>query len=205
MAMYGFARVEVHAKNSATVREALDLAREIHRGELRQVGDVPFVDHPLAVAELIDAKEIGETLVVAGLLHDALEYTDLELAEIRERFGFDVAAIVFALTEDAEIEDLEARKLELRERVDDAGADARRVFAADKVANVIAVREAFDLEGNGVEHSMPVGLDEQIILWEHDMEMLFEAEEGVPLFDQLSEELIGLWCQRIAAGATGPL
>lgn len=205
MAMYGFARVEVHAKNSATVREALDLAREIHQGEFREVNDAPFVHHPLAVAELLDAKDGSETLAAAGLLHDALEYTDLELAEIRTRFGVDVAAIVFALTEDAEIDDLEARKLELRERVDDAGADARRVFAADKIANVMAAREAYALQGDGIEYSMPLGLDGQIVLWEYDMEMLFGAEEGVPLFDQLSEELIGLWCQRIATGATGPL
>lgn len=204
MIVYGFARTEAFAKRSDLVKRALYLAREIHADEWREVpGDAPFVNHPLTVAELLEAKDQSETMVAAGLLHDALEYTDLELAYIRERFGVDVAAIVFALTEDLDIEDPEERRQDLRERVSDAGPEAQRVFAADKVANVMALRGAYADDGEIVSSCLPVGLDLQIVTWEKDMEMLFEAEEGVPLFDLLSEELIGLWCQRIDAGATG--
>lgn len=204
--MYGFVRTEVLAKRSELVRGALDLAREIHAGEWREVPDnAPFVDHLLTVAELLAAKDGRETMVAAGLLHDALEYTDLELDYIRERFGVDVAAIVFALTEDLEIEDSEERREDMRQRVSDAGPDAQRVFAADKIANVMALREAYADDGENVSNAIPVHLDFQILIWEYDMEILFRAEEGVPLFDLLSEELLGLWCQRIVAGATGLL
>lgn len=187
------------ARRSDLVRGALDFAREIHADEWREVGDVPFVDHPLLVAELIEAKDHRETLVAAGLLHDALEYTDLELAYIRERFGVDVAAIVFALTENRDIEDFHDRRKDLRGRVYDAGPGAQRVFAADKIANVMALRKAYADRGESVGHDMRIGLDMQVLVWEQDMEMLFDAEEGVALFDLLSEELLGLWCQRIDA------
>ncbi len=204
--MYGFVRTEVLAKRSELVRGALDLAREIHADEWREVPEnAPFVDHLLTVAELLAAKDGRETMVAAGLLHDALEYTDLELDYIRERFGVDVAAIVFALTEDLEIEDSEERREDMRQRVSDAGPDAQRVFAADKIANVMALRGAYADDGENVSNAIPIHLDFQIVIWEYDMEMLFRAEEGVPLFDLLSEELLGLWCQRIDAGATGLL
>jgi guanosine-3',5'-bis(diphosphate) 3'-pyrophosphohydrolase len=201
-----FPGVEMRARRDALVRDALGLAREVHEGELREVGDdVPFVHHPLAVAELLDAECDDPTLVAAGLLHDALEYTDLGLVEIRERFGVDVAAIVFALSEDMEIDDLEERRRDLRERVVEAGRPAQRVFAADKIANVMAVREAYAELGEDVGYSMPVDLDRQILLWEHDMERLMDVDESAPLVERLADELIGLWAQRAAAGATGAL
>ena len=191
-------RTEAAAERSELVRNALELARELHVGEFREVGDdVPFIDHPLAVAELLAEQEFGEEALAAGLLHDTIEYTHVGLNRLRQRFGMKVAMIVLALTEDEEIESYEERKEELRGRVEAAGADAQRVFAADKVANVIALREACSSEGEEVEEDMAVELDRQILIWEYDMEMLFAVEEGVPLFDRLSEELLKLWQMRI--------
>src|SRR6202008_520376 len=104
-----------------------------------------FIEHPLAVAELLAEYRMSEELIAAGLLHDTLEYTRLGLGPLRERFGMRVALVVCALTEDFEIDDYEARKRELRERVLATGIDAQRVFAADKIANVIEARDDYVL------------------------------------------------------------
>jgi HD domain len=189
--------VEEAAERSELVRQALDLAREIHAGEYRDVGDAPFIEHPLAVAEMVAEQKLGEDAIAAALLHDALEYGDVGLDLIRECFGVDVAAIVFALTENLKIEGFEERKKDLRERVAIAGPDAQRVFAADKIANVTVLRETFELVGHGVESSMRASLDEQILMWEYDMEMLYEIEEGVPLYDGLADALVALWGERM--------
>lgn len=192
-------RVEGVAERSELVRQALAVARELHEGAVREVGDgVPFVEHPLAVAELLAEQRMGEELIAAGLLHDTLEYTGLGLGPLRERFGMRVALIVCALSEDFEIDDYEERKGELRGRVAATGLDAQRVFAADKVANVIAVRDEYVLRQEELDAGLPVDLDRQILVWEYDMEMLFEADEREPLFKLLPEELIGLWDQRCA-------
>jgi hypothetical protein len=190
-------RVEAAAESSELVRQALEASRDLHAGAVRDVGDeVPFIEHPLAVAELLAEHGQDEELLAAGLLHDTLEYTDLGLGELRERFGMKVALIVAALTEDFEIADYEARKRELRARVAATGIEAQRVFAADKVANVIEARDDYVLIQEDIDLGMLVDLDRKILVWEYDMEMLLETDEGEPLFKLLPEELIGLWDQR---------
>jgi (p)ppGpp synthase/HD superfamily hydrolase len=192
-------RVEEVAERSLLVRQALAAARELHGGAVRDVGEeIPFIEHPLAVAELLAEHQMDEQLIAAGLLHDTLEYTPLGLGALRERFGMKVALIVCALTEDFEIGDYEERKRELRQRVAATGIDAQRVFAADKVANVIEVRDDYVLLQEELDAGLLVDLDEQILVWEYDMEMLLEIDEHEPLFKLLPEELIGLWDQRCA-------
>jgi HD domain len=190
-------RVEAVAERSELVRQALDAARKLHAGTVREVGDdVPFIEHPLAVAELLAEHELGDELIAAGLLHDTLEYTDLGLGALRESFGMKVALIVCALTEDFEIDDYEERKRELRQRVAKTGIEAQRVFAADKIANVIEARDDYVLIQEDVDLGMLVDLDLKVLVWEFDMEMLLETDEDEPLFKVLPEELIGLWDQR---------
>jgi (p)ppGpp synthase/HD superfamily hydrolase len=190
-------RVEAAAERSELVRRALELSRGLHAGAVRDVGDeVAFVEHPLAVADLLAEYDLGDELIAAGLLHDALEYTDLGLGVLRERFGMKIAMIVSALSEDFEIEDYEERKRELRARVAATGIDAQRVFAADKIANVIAARDAYVLAQEAIDLGQPVDLDRKILAWEFDMEMLFATDEHEPLFKLFPEEMIGLWDQR---------
>jgi HD domain len=190
-------RVEAAARRSELVRGALEAARELHAGAVRDVGDeVPFIQHPLAVAELLAEFDQDEELIAAGLLHDTLEYTDLGLDALRERFGMKVAMIVCALTEDFEIVEYEQRKCEVRERVGEAGIEALRVFAADKIANVIETRDEYVYWQEEVDIGQSVDLDEQILVWEYDMEILLHTDEHEPLFKRLPEELIGLWDQR---------
>jgi HD domain-containing protein len=192
-------RVEEVAERSLLVRQALATARELHEGTVRDVGDdVPFIEHPLAVAELLAEQRMDEQLIAAGLLHDTLEYTPLRLGALRERFGMKVAMIVCALTEDLEIDDYEERKRELRRRVAATGIEAQRVFAADKIANVIEARDDYVLLQEELDTGLLVDLDRQILVWEYDMEMLLETDEHEPLFKLLPEELIGLWDQRCA-------
>ncbi len=190
-------RVEAVAERSELVRRALETSRRLHAGAVRDLGDgVAFVEHPLAVAELLVEYELGEELVAAGLLHDTLEYTDLGLGPLRECFGMKIAMIVCALSEDFEIEDYEERKRELRGRVAATGIEAQRVFAADKIANVVAARDAYVRVQEDVDLGQLVDIDTKILVWEFDMEMLLEADEHEPLFKLFPDELIGLWDQR---------
>jgi len=197
--MSPFSRVEEVAERSELVRQALEAARELHAGAVRDVGDeVPFIEHPMTVAELLVEYEFDAELIAAGLLHDTLEYTDLGLGPLRERFGMKVALIVCALSEDLEIESYEERKKEVRGRVAATGREAQQVFAADKIANVIEARDDYALLQEDVDLGQLVDLDRQILVWEYDMEMLLEADEDELLFKRLPEELIGLWDQRCA-------
>jgi (p)ppGpp synthase/HD superfamily hydrolase len=94
------------------------------------------LDHPLAVAELLREARQPHRVVVAGLLHDVLEDTDVTAAEVRRRFGTPVSELVEALTEDGAIDDVRQRKAALRQQILDAGASAATIALADKAAKL---------------------------------------------------------------------
>ena len=78
---------------------ALDFAYQAHRGQLRKGTRIPYIVHPLRVAETLLRYGYPLTWAVAALLHDTLEDTDTTLAALRERFGAQVADLVHALSE----------------------------------------------------------------------------------------------------------
>ena len=191
-------RIDSKAERSALVRGALSVARRAHAGQVRQTGydEISFIEHPLAVAELLEAHRYPDEVVVAGLLHDVAEHAEVEPDSLRDRFGDEVADIVAALTEDASIDTYEQRKKEHRERVAAAGEGAQAVFAADKTANVTVLREAYAVVGEDVDVDLPVSLDLKILIWEFDLEMLFVKLPGAPLVDRFADEMVALWGQR---------
>jgi HD domain len=195
-------RIDMVVDRSALVRGAISTARRAHAGQMRETGcgEIPFVEHPIAVADLLAEQDYPEGVVAAALLHDVDEYAEICPGELPGRFGAEVALLVSALTEDVEIEEYEERKEEHRRRVADAGPEARAIFAADKVANVLVLREAYSVLGESVDTNLPVSLDLKILVWEYDLEMLFDESPGVPLVDRFAEEMLGLWSERAEEG-----
>jgi GTP pyrophosphokinase len=85
------------APDLALVRRAYEVADKAHRGKNRFTGQ-PFITHPLAVAFRLAEMGFNMNMVVAGLLHDAVEDTELTLEEIGKKFGPDVAGLVDGVT-----------------------------------------------------------------------------------------------------------
>ncbi|MEQ8324222.1 MAG: RelA/SpoT family protein [Vicingaceae bacterium] len=80
------------------IRKAFDVANEAHKNVRRKSGE-PYIYHPIAVAHIV-ASEIGlgTTSVIAALLHDTVEDTDISLSDIEDMFGQTVAEIIDGLT-----------------------------------------------------------------------------------------------------------
>ncbi len=79
------------------VEKAYKLAREHHEGQLRKSGE-PYIIHPLKVAIILAELEMDKESIIAGILHDVVEDTDMTLDEVREQFGGDVAILVDGVT-----------------------------------------------------------------------------------------------------------
>ena len=102
------------------------------------------IDHPTAVAQLLDGAGFGDEVVAAAFLHDVVEDTSEGLDQIEAAFGAEVRGLVEAMTEDETIDDYEERKAEHRQRVLAAGAGPASIYVADKLARVRAFRESGD-------------------------------------------------------------
>ncbi len=79
------------------VIDALRLSQEAHSNQLRKSGD-PFITHPLEVAKILTSIKLDADSIVAGLLHDTLEDTNLDIEEINKKFGNEIVELVEGLT-----------------------------------------------------------------------------------------------------------
>ncbi len=91
------------------LEQAYQVAEEAHEGQVRKSGE-PFIEHPLAVAEILADLRLDTTTLTAALLHDTVEDTEITLTRIQDEFGEDVARIVDGLTK---LDRLEFRTREL--------------------------------------------------------------------------------------------
>ena len=74
----------------AIVRKAHDFSAKAHEGQLRRSGE-PYLQHPIAVAGVLTSLKTDVTAVVAGLLHDTLEDTQLSDLEAGDRIWITAA------------------------------------------------------------------------------------------------------------------
>ncbi len=85
------------SKPSPRLKQAIEVATKAHEGQLRKTGE-PYIIHPLAVKDILEEWNMDEDTIIAGVLHDTVEDTELTLKEIEDLFGKDVAFLVNGVT-----------------------------------------------------------------------------------------------------------
>ena len=84
------------------IDRALRYSASAHRGQKRMSGE-DFVLHSIAVAQILAEQLLDTTSIVAALLHDVVEDSDVTIADIEEEFGSEIAGIVDGLTKIAHL------------------------------------------------------------------------------------------------------
>ncbi len=79
------------------IEKAYRLATEAHRGQVRKSGE-PYIIHPLWVGIILADLEMDKETIVAGMLHDAVEDTDMTLEDVSREFSEEVALLVDGVT-----------------------------------------------------------------------------------------------------------
>ena len=79
------------------IERAYRFAEEAHRGQKRVSGE-PYITHCLSVASILADMHVPPKIIVAGLLHDTVEDTDVTLDDLSRNFGDDVAKMVDSVT-----------------------------------------------------------------------------------------------------------
>jgi GTP pyrophosphokinase len=81
----------------AAIEVAISFSANAHEGQVRQSGD-PYVSHPIAVARILTPLHLDAQAIIAALLHDVVEDTDVHIEKITEAFGKPVAEMVEGLS-----------------------------------------------------------------------------------------------------------
>ena len=80
--------------NFRQIRQAYELAREMHGTQMRKDGS-PFITHPLAVAQIVaEELHLDSESIIAALLHDTIEDTSATHEQIAKLFSPTVADLV---------------------------------------------------------------------------------------------------------------
>ncbi|MFM9093700.1 MAG: RelA/SpoT family protein [Acidimicrobiaceae bacterium] len=87
-----------HPKGSVSlINTAYEMARSAHANQNRSSGEL-YINHQIAVARIVADIGLDEVSIVAALLHDAVEDTEITISDVESNFGSEVSAIVDGVT-----------------------------------------------------------------------------------------------------------
>jgi (p)ppGpp synthase/HD superfamily hydrolase len=123
--------------------KAAIFAADAHRYQTRKYTGEPYVNHPIAVASLVESVGGAVPLQIAALLHDTIEDCGVEADKISQVFGAEVARLVVELTDVSKPSDgnRARRKAIDREHSANASADAKTIKLADLIDNTFSITE----------------------------------------------------------------
>ena len=85
------------------INRAYKFAEEHHKGQKRNSGE-DYIIHPLNVSLILAEMNMDTATIVAGLLHDVVEDTDVTLEDIKNLFGQEIADLVDGVTKLGKVE-----------------------------------------------------------------------------------------------------
>jgi GTP diphosphokinase / guanosine-3',5'-bis(diphosphate) 3'-diphosphatase len=127
----------------STLLQAVAFAAHKHRDQRRKdAAASPYVNHPIALAQLLDTHDVREVEVLcAALLHDTIEDTETTADELASAFGERVASVVLEVSDDKALPKSERKRLQVVHAAS-ASREARLVKLADKICNLRDILES---------------------------------------------------------------
>jgi guanosine-3',5'-bis(diphosphate) 3'-pyrophosphohydrolase len=167
----------------ALILHATAFAADKHRKQRRKDEEAsPYINHPVALANLLAQAGICDTTVLAAaLLHDTIEDTDATAEELMGAFGQEITAVVLEVTDDKSLPKAERKRLQV-EHAPHLSGSAKLVKLADKICNLRDVSDS-------PPHDWSLGRKREYFDWARQvvdglrgahagLEELFDAEYG---------------------------
>ena len=156
--------VYIHdTKSRQSIEKAYLFACKAHEGQTRKSGE-PYIHHLIEVCYILTTLQCGPSTLIAGLLHDTVEDTDVTLEQIKKEFGDDVMNLVDSLTK------IQRLKLSHRSEEEFVYEDHRKIFLGmAKDVRVIVIKLADRLHNMRTLSSL--SRDRQLVLARETLEV----------------------------------
>ena len=134
--------------NKDLLEKAYNFASDGHMNQKRASGE-PYITHPLQVALYLSDLSMDLETIIAAILHDLIEDTDITYKNIKKEFGSDVANIVDGVTKLDRIQynsNEEAKAEAIRKMVIAMSKDIRVLILklADRLHNIQTIEYLAD-------------------------------------------------------------
>lgn len=120
---------------SKLIQKATEIMLVAHGNQTRKTDGSPYINHPQAVAAILQKYSFSDTVIAAGLCHDVLEDTNYPPAQLKKELGNEVFEIVESLSEDKSLT-WETRKEKYIEQIKNSSVEAKAVSICDKIHNL---------------------------------------------------------------------
>lgn len=148
---------------------ALKFVAEAHEGHYRKGTNIPYIFHLTNVMKILCENNCSQEVIVAGILHDVVEDTQVSIEEVGRKFGSRVADVVAGATEAAKLhKDSEwdaswkARKQHSIQFLGETkNLDKLLVSCADKLDNARAILQDYRNFGDELWTRFNAGKEEQ--------------------------------------------
>ena len=137
-------------KQYMKLHDAIQFACVAHEGQFRKGTNVPYIVHPFEVAQILTDAGAEEDVIIAGLLHDTLEDTDVTSEELETRFGKVVRELVENSTQEEGKCWEEKKQHYIQFLEEEATLDQLMLSCADKLANLRSTKQNYLLEKDAV-------------------------------------------------------
>lgn len=183
--------------NFKRLNRALIFAARAHDGQQRKGSDIPYIIHPVAMAMKLLTMDCMEDVVIAALLHDVVEDTNITLDDIAREFGTPVAELVAAASEPEHgTARWEARKQHTIDFLRDAPLPVKLLTCADKLHNIQSIQHDLEAIGEKVWERFARGREKQAWYYRALAESLphgIESPERYPIFAEFARAVDNLF------------
>ncbi|MEX1029985.1 MAG: HD domain-containing protein [Paenibacillaceae bacterium] len=125
------------------IEKAIKVAAIAHKNQKRKGTEIPYITHPYAVGMILAQAGCNEEVIVAGILHDTIEDTEIDIHYIAREFGSNVALIVEGCSEPNKELTWEERKKHTILYLKTAHDEVKMVASADKLHNLRCMNEDY--------------------------------------------------------------
>jgi (p)ppGpp synthase/HD superfamily hydrolase len=163
----------------AGIECAIEYAALAHEKQHRKGTLIPYISHPFAVAMILAREGYSTELIIAGLLHDTLEDTQVTGNDLEMKFGKRIAFLVKAVSEPDKSLPWEVRKQHTVEFLNNAEPDILRLACADKLHNINRMLHSYRKCGEKVFSRFRKGEQEQKWYFRSLVEVFFNNSNSV--------------------------
>ncbi len=169
---------------NSKIIKAIDFANFKHRNQKRKSTEKPYIVHPFTVGMMLSKINWNEETIIAGILHDVIEDTDVTIDELRKEFGDRVVEIVEGVTEPDKDAEWEERKKHTLETLPNKSIEIKLVSCADKLHNIYSISEEQKMMGDKVFEKFARGKKSQEWYYRGLVEALNELS-GIKMYEEL--------------------
>ncbi|MBR0649187.1 bifunctional (p)ppGpp synthetase/guanosine-3',5'-bis(diphosphate) 3'-pyrophosphohydrolase [Roseomonas terrae] len=126
----------------AEILRATLFAARAHAGQVRKGSAAePYVNHVIEVASILAEHGAPLPVILAALLHDTVEDTDVTHADLVAAFGVEVADLVAEATDDTMLPKETRKALQVSQAAKKSDG-AKQLKLADKISNLLAIADS---------------------------------------------------------------